>query len=183
MILISIPFSWVWYLCRKMRALIFLHRTVICAVQTCWHFVGSQRVRHNLATEQQQKLWTVVWEIKWPHGSTHPQTDLGENQSLPTTNYETLGNYWFCFWPCHAACMIFPDQGSNPRPLHWKHGAFNHWTTGESLNLSEILFTIRWRRSKTHFSKQWCKFTWKKKSLKAFRGDTLYVAKAQQNAL
>ena len=158
MILISIPFSWVWYLCRKMRAFVFLHRTVICAMQTCWHFVGSQRVRHNLATEQQQKLWTVVWEIKWPHGSTHPQTDLGKNQSLPTTNYENLGNYWFCFWPCHAARMIVPNQGSNPRPLHWKHGVFNHWTTGEFLNLSEILFTIRWRRYKTHFSEQWCKF-------------------------
>ena len=155
--------------------------SLVCCNPGSWK--ESDRHRHNLATEQQQKLWTVVWEIKWPHGSTHPQTDLGENQSLPTTNYETLGNYWFCFWPCHAACMIFPDQGSNPRPLHWKHGAFNHWTTGESLNLSEILFTIRWRRSKTHFSKQWCKFTWKKKSLKAFRGDTLYVAKAQQNAL
>ena len=44
---------------------------------------------------------------------------------------------------CSAACGIFPDRGSNPRPLHWQadsqplrhQGSPDHrfWTTGLSL--------------------------------------------------
>ena len=45
---------------------------------------------------------------------------------------------------CPEACGVFPDQGSNPRPLHWQADSFfffnwrilalwnlNHWTTRE----------------------------------------------------
>lgn len=35
---------------------------------------------------------------------------------------------WFCvtstsFWPCHAACGFFPDEGSNLCPPRWERGA------------------------------------------------------------
>ena len=37
---------------------------------------------------------------------------------------------------CSAACEIFPDQGSNPRPLHWQaEQTLNHCTTREALSL------------------------------------------------
>ena len=29
--------------------------------------------------------------------------------------------YFTLFWPCGTACRIFPNQGSNPCPLQWKH--------------------------------------------------------------
>ena len=36
------------------------------------------------------------------------------------------------FWPCHVACGIFPDQGSNPHPLPWQV-ILNHCTIREVL--------------------------------------------------
>ena len=36
--------------------------------------------------------------------------------------------YFLATW--NVGCY-FPDQGSNPSPLHYKHRVFNHWTTRE----------------------------------------------------
>ena len=33
---------------------------------------------------------------------------------------------------CSAACGIFPDQGSNPCPLHWDHGVLTTALPGKS---------------------------------------------------
>ena len=39
-----------------------------------------------------------------------------------------VGLLFFFFWPRLEACgILVPDQGSNPRSLHWKHGVL---TTG-----------------------------------------------------
>ena len=35
----------------------------------------------------------------------------------------------YSFWPC-CKQELFPEQGSNPCPLHWKH-SLNHWTARE----------------------------------------------------
>ena len=46
------------------------------------------------------------------------------------TFYFTLFIY---IWPCHVARRILvPDQGSNPRPLHWKRGALTTGPPGKS---------------------------------------------------
>ena len=41
--------------------------------------------------------------------------------SLPSTSSRHAGSVIVAHRPsCSAACGIFPDQGSNPRPLHWQ---------------------------------------------------------------
>ena len=41
--------------------------------------------------------------------------------SLPSTGSRCAGSVIVAHGPsCSAACGIFPDQGSNPRPLHWQ---------------------------------------------------------------
>ena len=42
----------------------------------------------------------------------------------------------FIFWPC---CGAFPDQGSNPHPLQWEHGALTPGPPGKSLGFSSCL--------------------------------------------
>ena len=54
---------------------------------------------------------------------------------------------------CSVACGIFPDQGSNPCPLHWQadsqplHGRqiLNHWATREVLNFILRIMRNFWR--------------------------------------
>ena len=45
---------------------------------------------------------------------------------------------------CPAACGLFPDQKSNPCPLHWQAGSYPLYHQG-GLN---ILFLICWRKKK-----------------------------------
>ena len=41
--------------------------------------------------------------------------------SLPSTGSRRAGSVIVAHGPsCSVACGIFPDQGSNPRPLHWQ---------------------------------------------------------------
>ena len=46
---------------------------------------------------------------------------------------------------CSAACGIFPDQGSNPRPLHWQADSqpLRHQGSPEFLILINVVFSIR----------------------------------------
>ena len=46
-------------------------------------------------------------------------------------------------WSHHTPCgILFPDLGSNPRPLQWKR-SLNHWTTKEVLLI--IKSTLCWK--------------------------------------
>ena len=40
--------------------------------------------------------------------------------------------FFFFFWPCG---ILFPDQGSNPRPLHGKHRALTTVLPGKILSI------------------------------------------------
>ena len=47
---------------------------------------------------------------------------------------------WLC-WVLRVACAIhFPDQGSNPGPLHWKHRVLATGSPGKSLHFT---FSVR----------------------------------------
>ena len=47
--------------------------------------------------------------------------------------------FFFFFWLCHLG-TLFPNQGSNPCPLHWKHGVLTTGLPGKSLNHATFLF-------------------------------------------
>ena len=57
-------------------------------------------------------------------GPTHAQANLF---NIPFCYCYCFIFIFFCFWPRCIARSWFPDQGSNPHPLHWKHGVL---TTG-----------------------------------------------------
>ena len=57
------------------------------------HFVGSQRVRHNLATKQQKQLcYSLLWKHlfchRWQNGISHCFQD--ESQILKTATYSEI---------------------------------------------------------------------------------------------
>ena len=51
-----------------------------------------------------------------------------------------MGNFFFFFWLHHAACRNFPNQGSNPHPLQWKHRVLTTAPPGKSLYMGKLRF-------------------------------------------
>ena len=42
-----------------------------------------------------------------------------------------INSFIYIFWLCWTACgILVPQPGSNPRPLHWKHGALKFLNIG-----------------------------------------------------
>ena len=61
---------------------------------------------------------------------------------LQSTGSRRAGSVIVAHGPsCSAACRIFPDQGSNPCPLHWQ-AILNHCATREALNSYFYIFGI-----------------------------------------
>ena len=50
---------------------------------------------------------------------------------------------------CPAPCGIFPDQGSNPGPLHWR--ADSHWTTRE-VPSTDVILALQWLHMWLYYS-------------------------------
>ena len=59
----------------------------------------------------------------------------------------TLLSFFFFLAVLHGSVGYqFPDQGSNPCPLQWKHDCLNHWDTRKpllSLSIARPLLTIQ----------------------------------------
>ena len=98
--------------------------------------MGLQRVRHNLAAEQQQiitNIWIVTMHVlscsvmsdsSWPHGLWPARLLCPWNFSCKNTR---LG--------CHSLLQgIFLTQGSNQCLLNWQTDSLTDWATREALN-------------------------------------------------
>ena len=56
-----------------------------------------------------------------------------------------LGFFFFFFFFVWACGIYFPDQGSNPGPLHWKHGVLITGPPEKSLfKKKKMLFFLLW---------------------------------------
>ena len=51
-------------------------------------------------------------------------------------------NFFFFFWPYRVG-SLFPNQGSNPCPLHWEHTALTTGPLGKSLKCISLVERIQ----------------------------------------
>ena len=89
---------------------------------------------------------TAQWESQLGQGSFYLENlAQGSRERFPSLTFFLfflkLFYYFYCylfifiFWPCHTARHVgslFPDQGSNPRPLCWKRGVSTTGPPGKS---------------------------------------------------
>ena len=74
----------------------------------CWVFVSVRGLSLVAASGGHSSSWCVGLSLSWP-------------LLLRSTGSRRAGSVVVAHGPsCSAACRIFPDQGSNPRPLHWQ---------------------------------------------------------------
>ena len=82
------------------------------------------------------------------------------------------------------ACVIFPDQGSNPCPLHWKHGVLTSGPPGKSHTLLSYVNESKYyfARSNIEYQPGGLVVKKKKKSLPAVQ-ETLVPSLGQEDPL
>ena len=74
----------------------------------CWVFVSVRGLSLVAASRGHSSSWCVGLSQSWP-------------LLLRSTGSRHAGSVTVAHGPsCSAACGIFPDQGSNPFPLHWQ---------------------------------------------------------------
>ena len=107
--------------------------------------MGLQTAGHDSATEHNWTSTSWFFPLKdqsskyfWFPEEARPRPGLLHLWQLFKKKKLFL---WLC-WVLAAACGIqFPDQRSNPGPLHWKHGVLATGPPGKSLNyLINVLY-------------------------------------------
>ena len=90
----------------------------------CWVFVAARRLSPVSVSGGYSLLRCVGFSLQWPlllwsMGSRHAAQQLWLVGSVVVVNRPS----------CSEACGIFPDQGSNPCPLHWQADSqpLRHW--------------------------------------------------------
>ena len=74
----------------------------------CWVFVSVRGLSLVAASGGHSSSWCTGLSLSWP-------------LLLWSTGSRHAGSVIVAHGPsCSAACGIFPDQGSNPCPLHWQ---------------------------------------------------------------
>ena len=74
----------------------------------CWVFVSVRGLSLVAASGGHSSSWCTGLSLSWP-------------LLLRSTGSRRTGSVVVAHGPsCSAACGIFPDQGSNPCPLHWQ---------------------------------------------------------------
>ena len=74
----------------------------------CWVFISVRGLSLVVASGGHSSLWCTGLSLLWP-------------LLLWSTGSRRSGSVVVAHGPsCSAACGIFPDQGSNPCPLHWQ---------------------------------------------------------------
>ena len=74
----------------------------------CWVFVSVRGLHLVAASGGHSSLWCMGLSLSWP-------------LLLWSTGSRCAGSVTVAHRPsCSMACGIFPDQGSNPCPLHWQ---------------------------------------------------------------
>ena len=95
--------------------------------------LGSPFLQHSLINFQKIKSQIKPYKcflLAQKIGLTHAQTNLFNIPFCCCCCF-----IFFCFVFGHAAQQMrswFPDQGSNPHPLHWKHGVLTTGPPGKS---------------------------------------------------
>ena len=99
----------------------------------CWHVSRGSPIKSNFLTTVTKSLYILACHISWFPG-------LCESKTLVVPWTSRIPSLFF--WLCHTACVgsLFPDQGLNPCPLHWKEArSLNHWTDREVPHLFFLL--------------------------------------------
>ena len=74
----------------------------------CWVFVSVRGLCLVAASGGHSSLWCTGLSLSWP-------------LLMRNTGSRCTGSVIVAHGPsCSTACGIFPDQGSNPCPLHWQ---------------------------------------------------------------
>ena len=99
------------FICRKLLnpgAFFFLYKFIYLFIWLCWVFVSVRGLSLVAACGGH---------------SSSPCAGLSPSRPLPlqSTSPRRAGSVVVAHGPsCSAVCGIFPDQGSNPCPLHWQ---------------------------------------------------------------
>ena len=98
---------------KKLLLLLFLTKFLKICIYLfiyglCWVFVSVRGLSLVAASRGHSSSWCVVLSLSCP-------------LLLRSTGSRRAGSVIVAHGPsCSAACGIFPDQGSNPCPLHWQ---------------------------------------------------------------
>ena len=87
---------------------IFVYLFIYLILWLCWVFVSVQGLSLVAASGGHSSSWCAGLSLSRP-------------LLLRSTGSRRAGSVIMAHWPsCSAACGTFPDQGSNPCPLHWQ---------------------------------------------------------------
>ena len=82
-----------------------------------WVYVAARGLSPVAASRGHTSLWCVGPPSLWPL----LLRSMGSRQAAVARGLQSTGSAVVAHGPnCSAACGIFPDQGSNPCPLHWQ---------------------------------------------------------------
>ena len=112
-LLFSVQFVVIWYgsprrLIQQYISFIYLFFNLSIYFWLCWVFISVQRL-------------SLVAASGGHSSSRCAGLSLSRPLLLRSTSSRHAGSVVMAHGPsCSAACGIFPDQGSNPCPLHWQ---------------------------------------------------------------
>ena len=96
------------FLFLKCIFLFFLSIYLFIYFWLCWVFVSVRGLSPVVASRGHSSSWCASLSLSRP-------------LLLWSTGSRRAGSVFVAHGPsCSAACGIFPDQGSNPCPLHWQ---------------------------------------------------------------
>ena len=84
----------------------------------------------------------VVWLLSW---------DFLLGRDPGSLSFVFFFVCFFFFWPAPHVGSSFPDQGLNPRPLHWKCGVLTTGPPGKSRTLYSRLVNVWWTNNRGEF--------------------------------
>ena len=132
---------WTRVPCTGRRILFFFFKYLFIYLWLCWVFVSVLGLSLVVASGGHSSSQCAGLSLLWP-------------LLLRSTGSRRAGSVIVAHWPsCSAARGIFPDQGSNPCPLHWQADSqplrhqgspgrwiLNHCATREAPVLSFYIF-------------------------------------------
>ena len=99
-----------FFLSQPLTTIVFIYLFIYSFIYLwlCWVFVSERGLSLVAASGGHSSSWCVGLSLLWP-------------LLLRSTGSRRAGSVVVAHGPsCSVACGIFPDQGSNPCPLHWQ---------------------------------------------------------------
>ena len=95
-----------WFFCFLICIYLFIYLFIYFWL--CWVFISVRGLSLVVASRGHSSLRCAGFSLSRP-------------LPLQSTSSRRAGSVVVAHGPsCSAACVIFPDQGSNPCPLHWQ---------------------------------------------------------------